>query len=159
AGRLALEKGTIVSRKFTAGIMTTTNLTIASLRPGSWEDVFRDVSEQAYMAGYNEQPANRCKPGSRSRRTAIAANVPARDLCFWAPAWRGPSQVTFPQLVVSIYPPGEAIGRDRTIVPAGQTGLMLSLCLSMRCPTAMARTPPSRAVYDVAPGPGVSPLP
>lgn len=126
AHRLDLEKGTIVGRQFTAGVLTTTDLRIVSLRPGSWEDVFRDVAEHAYMAGYNDQPVNRRTSGSRTRRTA-AAGVPPRDLYFWAPAWRGLSQVTFPQLIVSIYPPGEAIGRDGTVVPAGHTGLMLSL--------------------------------
>src|SRR5215831_142667 len=115
ARRLNLNEGEIVSRTFTAGVLTTTQFFITSLRPGSWKDVFADVDDRALMAGYSE------------RLDLEYVGVPARSFRYRPPGWRGVSQVTFPDLQVSVYLQGQAVGQDGPVVPAGQTGLVLSL--------------------------------
>lgn len=110
AKRLGLTGGDVLSSAFRDRGMTTSELTVVSVRPGAWPEVVREITDRAARAGY------------QLRKPLPQSGPPPHALLYWSPR-----SGRLPNLVLSVYESGEAIARTSYLVPAGGTGLRGSL--------------------------------
>lgn len=108
--RLGLTEGEVQSVTFAGGSLTTSELTVISLRSGTWPDVVDTVTGRVAQAGY------------RLRKPTPRSGPPPRRLYYWSPR-----SEPLPNLLLSVYEPGDVIERTGLVVPAGKTGLEFSL--------------------------------